>query len=114
MTKLTISFATDLRAPDAPVFEVGQLIIEGESFSNFHWSMDPETQIFEPITQELIRSTPQTFRAAIEIWPAFRARTLAREDDPQTLVDFLCHTFRRSSLFVSHIETPRSETLNSA
>ena len=109
MTQLTISYCFDLTRADAPTIEVGTLTVDNDRFVRFNWCTDWQALGLDPMILELFRSYPKYLPLLCNNeWPAYRDRAepeWRKEHDPQNLVEFLCHTFRHSSLFVSAVSS---------
>jgi len=104
-TRLTISFCYDLTAPNARCVDIAHLTLKGDEFVAFAWTKDPKTLGMNAFAQAIVAGQPDYLKILVqEEWPAFRDRAERRSWDPTTAADFVAHTMRHSSVYVSAIE----------
>ena len=106
---LTIMFRVHAGQPEGPAVALGTLVLNGDSYVDFHYSIDIEAEAwpFDAFTRGLLRQVPGNLRAAVNIWPAYRKRAVPhalRETDPLCLIAYLERAFRDSSYFVGEVE----------
>ncbi|MDB4278110.1 hypothetical protein N9917_00620 [Deltaproteobacteria bacterium] len=115
MTRLIISYCFDLTRADSSNIEVGVLTVNNDKFARFNWSVDWEALPIDPMSKAIFRGFPEYLPLVCDSeWPAHRDRSVPawrKEHDPKDLVEFLCHMFRHSSLYVSAVMSEEASPL---